>query len=73
MTYRYAVDQLAVAPEQVLLVAVHPWDIDGARRAELGGAWLRRGATAYPATMTEPTTVAEDLVELTAVLTRARS
>ncbi|HEX5568205.1 MAG TPA: haloacid dehalogenase type II [Streptomyces sp.] len=67
--YRYAADRLAVAPGEMLLVAVHPWDIDGARRAGLAAAWLRRGATAYPAAMTAPTVAAGDLVSLARVLT----
>jgi 2-haloacid dehalogenase len=67
--YRYAVDRLGVAPEEALLVAVHPWDIDGARRAGLGGAWIRRGAASYPGAMTPPTLTAEDLVSLADELT----
>jgi 2-haloacid dehalogenase len=66
--YRYATDTLGVAPAETLLVAVHPWDIDGARRAGLQAAWLRRGAEVYPATMTAPTFVAVDLRELAASL-----
>lgn len=62
--YRYAVEQMAVRPDQAMLVAVHPWDVDGALRAGLGGAWLRRGATVYPQTMSRPTRSAQDLREL---------
>lgn len=67
--YRYAVQQTGVRPDHALLVAVHPWDIDGAQRAGLGGAWLRRGAAAYPRVMLAPTYTALDLQELAAVLT----
>ncbi|WP_243761200.1 haloacid dehalogenase type II [Streptomyces sp. YIM 98790] len=42
--YHYAVRHAGVAPEQAALVAAHPWDIDGARRAGLAAAWIRRGA-----------------------------
>lgn len=66
--YRYAVEHTGVRPEQALLVAVHPWDVDGARRAGLGGAWLRRGAAAYPRTMSAPTHIAQDLRELAEAL-----
>lgn len=66
--YRYAVERAGVRPDQALLVAVHPWDIDGARRAGLAGAWLRRGASVYPQTMTPPTLSAQDLRELASVL-----
>ncbi|MEU9191642.1 haloacid dehalogenase type II [Streptomyces hundungensis] len=66
--YAYAVDQAGVPPHQALLVAVHPWDVDGAVRAGLGGAWLRRGAASYPATMSRPTYDAQDLTELAGLL-----
>jgi hypothetical protein len=29
-----------VEPMDAMLVAVHPWDIDGAQRAGLAGAWI---------------------------------
>ncbi|UQA91286.1 haloacid dehalogenase type II [Streptomyces halobius] len=67
--YRYAVDQMGVRADQAVLVAVHPWDIDGAQRAGLGGAWLRRGVPTYPEVMLSPTYTAEDLRELAAALT----
>ncbi|MCM2579585.1 haloacid dehalogenase type II [Streptomyces meridianus] len=66
--YEYAVERLGVKAEQALLVAVHPWDLDGARRAGLGAAWLRRGASFYPSSMTAPSLVAEDLGELADLL-----
>lgn len=69
--YRYAVEQAGVRPEQAVLIATHPWDVDGALRAGLGGAWLRRGAAAYPHTMSEPTYSTEDLRELADVLIAA--
>ncbi|MET7568984.1 haloacid dehalogenase type II [Streptomyces sp. NPDC005492] len=59
--YSYAVERVGVRPEQAMLVAVHPWDIDGARRAGLDGAWLRRGVSVYPRTMTPPSFNAQDL------------
>ncbi|MFF4402914.1 hypothetical protein [Streptomyces sp. NPDC001480] len=45
-------------------MAVHPWDVDGAQRAGLAGAWLRRGRTAYPRSLTDPSLAVEDLAEL---------
>lgn len=71
--YQYAVEQAGVRPDQTLLVAVHPWDIAGARRAGLGGAWLQRGASVYPQTMSVPTHRAQDLRELANMLAAARS
>ncbi|MEU2718274.1 haloacid dehalogenase type II [Streptomyces sp. NPDC007205] len=70
--YYYAVERAGVRPDQVLMIAVHPWDIDGAQRAGLEGAWLRRGASAYPQTMTPPRHVARDLQELADVLASDR-
>ncbi|CAL9593859.1 haloacid dehalogenase type II [Streptomyces sp. enrichment culture] len=66
--YQYAVEQVGVRPEEAVLVAVHPWDVDGARRAGLGGAWLRRGRAGYPEVMLPPTHTAGSLVELARVL-----
>ena len=31
-----------------MLVAVHPWDIDGAARAGLATAWINRTGDPYP-------------------------
>ncbi|WP_314174081.1 haloacid dehalogenase type II [Streptomyces winkii] len=66
--YRYAVRRAGVRPGEALLVAVHPWDVDGAQRAGLAGAWLRRGAAHYPETMSRPKWIAEDLEELAEAL-----
>ncbi|MBC9724184.1 haloacid dehalogenase type II [Streptomyces sp. TRM68367] len=71
--YRYAVKEVGVRPEQALLVAVHPWDVDGALRAGLGGAWLRRGTGAYPQAMSQPTCTAQDVRELADVLIAAQT
>jgi 2-haloacid dehalogenase len=46
------------------MAAVHPWDVDGAQRAGLRGAWLRRGSIRYPESMSQPARVAEDLADL---------
>jgi 2-haloacid dehalogenase len=44
--YDYAAAACQVAPEQMLLVAVHPWDIHGAAQAGFSAAWINRtGAT----------------------------
>jgi 2-haloacid dehalogenase len=62
--YEYAVARTGVRPEQAALVAVHPWDIDGAQRAGLIGAYLDRRGTAYPEVMSAPRVTAPDLREL---------
>ena len=35
-------------PEELMLVAVHPWDVDGARRAGLQTAWVNRSGCRLP-------------------------
>ena len=47
--YLHAASVCGVEPGRVALVAVHPWDVDGAQRAGLVGAFLARGALRYPA------------------------
>jgi 2-haloacid dehalogenase len=63
-SYRYAVAQCQVAVEDAMLVAVHPWDIDGAARAGLRTAWLDRGGVLYPSYFRRPELEAGSLVEL---------
>jgi 2-haloacid dehalogenase len=65
--YAYAAEQLGVAPADIMLVACHPWDVDGARRAGLQAAWVNRSGGPFPATFADPTcTVSgiDQLVEL---------
>lgn len=48
-SYAYAASTLGVQPGQIMLVAVHPWDTDGAARAGLRTAWVNRtGSTFAP-------------------------
>ncbi len=62
--YTYAAQVCGVAPRDLLLVAVHPWDIHGASRAGLGTAWLNRSTSAYPGYFTAPDIVANTLTDL---------
>ena len=55
--YEYAVAELDLKPADVVMVAVHPWDIHGAARAGLQTAWVNRSDGEYPATFAEPTYV----------------
>lgn len=68
--YRYACDVCAVAPGDAVLVAVHPWDLDGAARAGLRTAWVDRRGGHYPSYARRPDLVVTDLAELAAALTR---
>lgn len=62
--YRYAADVCGVPVDRMALVAVHPWDIDGARRAGLQGYYLDRRRTPYPKAFLEPDLVAPDVAGL---------
>jgi 2-haloacid dehalogenase len=62
--YRHAVEICGVAPHEAMLVAVHPWDTDGARRAGLSSAWINRGDGDYPAYFLSPTLAAGSLTGL---------
>lgn len=52
--YEYAARVCAVTPSEMLLVSVHPWDIDGAARAGLRTAWVDRTGSHYPTVFTAP-------------------
>jgi len=47
-SYDYAASVCGTTPEQMLLVAVHPWDIHGASRAGIATAWINRAGGQYP-------------------------
>jgi 2-haloacid dehalogenase len=69
--YRYACDELGVAPEECMMVAVHVWDIIGAQSAGLSGALITRpGNAPLPIPdLPQPTIVANDLREFALHLT----
>lgn len=62
--YRYALDQCGVDPAHAMLVAVHPWDIDGAARAGLGTAWVSRSGGPCPQYFTAPDLRVQSLTDL---------
>jgi 2-haloacid dehalogenase len=67
--YEYAARACGVDLSEMLLVAVHPWDIDGAARAGLSTAWVNRADSPYPSAFTAPThtvTAIDQLAELVA-------
>lgn len=63
-SYAHALDACGVSAGDAMLVAVHPWDIDGAARAGLRTGWLNRAGHRYPRYFTEPQVVADDLLDL---------
>jgi len=46
--YPFAATVCGVPIDQMALVAVHPWDIDGAKRAGMTTPWLDRAGSPYP-------------------------
>jgi 2-haloacid dehalogenase len=66
--YLYAVDKAGVQPGQAAMVAVHPWDVEGARRAGLTGAFLSRGGHLYPGYLPPPAVRGSLLPELASAL-----
>ena len=65
--YEYAAEVCDAKPVDMLMVAVHPWDVDGARRAGLQTAWVNRTGARFPAMFEAPTytvTGVEELAEL---------
>lgn len=71
--YEYAAAELARDPGELLLVAVHPWDIHGAHRAGLKTAWINRSGTAYPAYFETPHIEAASLMELAEKMERSET
>jgi 2-haloacid dehalogenase len=63
-SYDYAATALGTTPEQMLLVTVHPWDIDGASRAGLATAWINRTGGPYPDYFEAPDYIVTALPEL---------
>ena len=67
--YEHAVRTCGVPAERMLMVAVHPWDLDGAARAGLRTAWIDRNGTPYPAHSRPPDLTATSLTDLARQLT----
>ena len=67
-SYAYAARTCRVESAEMLLVAVHPWDIDGASRAGLSTAWVSRAGRDYPGYFRPPTYAVRALPELAALL-----
>jgi 2-haloacid dehalogenase len=59
--YLWAAGSCGVAPDRMALVASHGWDVLGAQRAGLTGAWFPRSERSYPAVYEPPHITAPDL------------
>src|SRR5665648_830191 len=69
--YAFAAQQCGVELIDLMLVAVHPWDIDGAHRAGLGTAWINRTGATYPDYFTAPTLEATSMRHLAQLLSQS--
>jgi len=69
--YRYASAVCGAPLGRMLLVAVHPWDIDGAIHAGMQAGWLNRAGLPYPDYFHAPTYTAPGVAELANELTRS--
>jgi 2-haloacid dehalogenase len=63
-SYAYAARICEVEPSEMMLVAVHPWDIDGGARTGMATAWINRDGLPYPEYFTAPTHTITALTEL---------
>lgn len=68
-SYEYAASVCGTRPEEMLLVAVHPWDIHGAARAGLSTCWVNRTGAPYPDYFKAPDHTLSSLTELAPALT----
>ena len=59
--YLWAAGTCDVPPDRMALVAAHGWDVLGAQRAGLTGAWFPRSERTYPAVYEQPHVAADDL------------
>ena len=66
--YHYALEECGVEPAEAMLVAAHPWDTDGARRAGLTAAWINRESRTYPSYFLAPDLEARSLADLAPLL-----
>jgi 2-haloacid dehalogenase len=59
--YRWAAQTCGIPVHRAVLVASHPWDTDGAKRAGLVSAWINRKGVPYPEVFEPPDVTGTDL------------
>ena len=67
-TYRWAADELDLRTREILMIAAHPWDLMGARKAGCETAFVRRPGTAWISITEPPEFTARDLDDLASQL-----
>ncbi len=68
--YLLATEACAVDAAEMVLVAVHPWDIHGATHAGMRTAWINRTGAPYPSYFSRPEFEASTIGEFNALLHR---
>ena len=66
--YQFALDRIGADPLRTIMIAVHPWDLFGARQAGLRTGWIDRSGSPYPDLGAAPDLAAESLPALAAML-----
>ena len=66
--YQYAAEHCQTPEDQIVMVAMHPWDIHGAARAGLRTAWVNRQHAAYPSYFVQPDITVDSLTHLAAAV-----
>ncbi|MGZ4438301.1 MAG: haloacid dehalogenase type II [Nocardioidaceae bacterium] len=66
--YAWAAERVGVEPGEMLMVASHPWDLQGAASVGLATAWVNRSASSYPTAFAPPTYTVAGFEELAEVL-----
>lgn len=70
--YRLASEASGLALEELLLVAVHPWDIHGASVAGMRTAWINRTGEPYPTYFAAPHLMVGSVSELAGAIRSTR-
>lgn len=52
--YGACAEKLGLQPDEVALVAAHPWDIQGAKQRGLMTGYVTRGGAPFPSVMKAP-------------------
>jgi 2-haloacid dehalogenase len=66
--YRHACRAMDVEEAEAMLIAAHPWDVHGAKRAGLRAGWINRRGQPYPEVFAPPDVSAGDLPALARAL-----
>ena len=62
--YQYAADMVGVDPGRLTLIAVHSWDIFGAKQAGLTTGWASRLEVTFPPALGQPDVAGETLPDV---------